>query len=269
MISPLRWLRRKLVLEKRPFPPEWLAILETQAPFYPALSEDEQERLRRLIKLFIWERYFFGAGGFEMNDEARVLIAASACRLILHLDLRYYNQLTEIIVYPSAFVNPQAQGVHLGESHWWGIVVLAWDSVVAGLQNQHDGSDTALHEFAHVLDRSSGAYDGTPPLHRFSDYYPWARVLTEHYLRLQERRKPQRKALREYGATNEAEFFAVATEVFFETPQRLWNNVPDLYEEFARFYRHDPLGRLASTSASDIPLPPAQQEESSGGKTAH
>jgi hypothetical protein len=232
------WRRRRLA--RRELPAVWPTILERQVPFYRELSPPEQARFRELLKVFVWEKRFFAAGGLELTDEIRVVIAATAVRLVLHLDLSYYDRLTEIVVYPSTYKRPDEEGGMLGEAHSFGTVVLSWDAVLEGLRHPGDGHETGAHEFAHVLDQRDGAFDGTPPLRRFGDYQPWAEVLSEHFLALGEGRRRQRKALNPYGATNEAEFFAVATESFFERPRKLRERLPDLYEELRRFYGCDP-----------------------------
>ena len=172
----------------------------------------------------------------EIDDEVKVVIAATAIRLALHLDDSVYNRLTEIVVYPSHYHHPGEDSVVFGEAHHWGTVVLSWDAVLGGLSNPSDGHDTATHEFAHVLDRNSGRFDGTPELRARDDYRPWAMVLSRHFERLRANKRPERRLLGEYGATNEAEFFAVATEVFFERPETMLKNAPELYEQLSHFY---------------------------------
>jgi Mlc titration factor MtfA (ptsG expression regulator) len=233
------WKRRRLA--KRPFPEQWLPYLEQRVGFYPQLPEQWRDRFHELLKVFVWDKHFIGAGGMEITDEVRVVIGAAAVRMVLHLDLSYYDRLTEIVVYPSHYKHPDEEGAILGEAQSWGTVVLAWDAVVQGLKNIHDGHDTATHEFAHVLDRADGAFDGTPVLRALSSYHPWAEVMSHHYGRLKKRARPERKALRSYGAKNEAEFFAVATESFFEKPEQLHKRTPDLYDLLKRFYGCDPL----------------------------
>ena len=192
--------------------------------------------------VFESEKSFIGAGGFEVGEEARVVISAAAVRLVLHLDIDCFDRMREIVVYPAAYKHPERDGAILGEVSDWHTVVLSWQDVLTGLANPRDGHDTASHEFAHVLDRESGAFNGTPTLRAREDYAPWGRVLSEHYLRLRARDPKARKLLRDYAATNEAEFFAVATEVFFERPKLMADNAPDLYEEFCRFYGFDAAG---------------------------
>ncbi len=232
------WRRRKLA--RKPFPTPWLAILEQQVPFYLRLSPDLQQRLRALLKLFVWEKHWVGAGGQEITAEVQVVIAACAARLVLHRDLAEFDQLSEIVVYPSAYKHADRDGAILGEAHLWGTVVLAWSSVQNGLRNPDDGHDTATHEFAHVIDRNDGEFDGTPILERFREYGPWAQVMSGHFLRLQQGRRDLRKVMRDYGATNEAEFFAVATESFFEKPAQMLKRTPELYTLLQSFYGGDP-----------------------------
>ena len=232
-----RWRR-----EKDPFPTAWLPHLEQRVPFFSELEGPIREKFLTLVKLFVWEKHWVGAGELEITDEIKVVVAATAARLVLHLDLSYYDRLTEIIVYPSHYNHPDqvGGGVIFGEAHAWGTVVLSWDAVTHGLANPRDGHDTATHEFAHVLDRRDGEFDGTPDLRRMGHYAPWARVMNEHFEALQKRRKRQRKVLRMYGAQNEAEFFAVATESFFEKPHQMKKHTPELYTELVRFYGFDP-----------------------------
>lgn len=225
---------------KRTLPPEWTGWLEQYVPFYPALAGEVQERFLRYLRAFVWDKHFFGAGGLDITDQHRVVIAAAAVRLVLNLDLSYYDHLTEIIVYPNDYLHPDSDDVILGEAQQWGTVVLSWDAVLDGMANGRDGHDTALHEFAHVLDVADGAFDGTPELHRFGDYRTWARVMSKEFLKLRHDVPRRRTVLREYGATDEAEFFAVASETFFEKPQQLKEKAPELYEELSRFYRVEP-----------------------------
>ncbi len=238
MTGFFRSLRRNR-LRRRPLPAEWLAPLERYAPFFSQLAPEPRERFLEMLKLFVWEKEFIGAGGFVITDEVRVVVAATAVRLVLYLDFSYYDHLREVIVYPDAFKIPDRTGVVLGEAKNWGSVILSWRSVLAGLNNPSDGHSTATHEFAHVLDREDGSFDGTPELRRYSHYAAWASVMGEHFHKLREGRRLERQVLDDYGGVNEAEFFAVATESFFEKPRQMKEKTPDLYEELKRFYGWD------------------------------
>ena len=233
------WRRRRLA--QRPWPTPWDEILRTRVPFTRSLSDTDKDVFRRHLKAFVWEKAWIGAGGQTIDDEVKVVIAAAAVRLIQNLDLTYYDNLTEIVVYPSTYRHPSQGGAAIfGEAHRFGTVVLAWDAVTHGLSTTTDGHDTATHEFAHVLDVRDGTFDGTPQLHAREDYLTWARVMTKGFHKLRARDRRQRKVLRNYGATNEAEFFAVATESFFEKPRQMKKHTPDLYAELVRFYGQDP-----------------------------
>lgn len=246
--------RRRERIRAQPFPPEWLAIIERNVPMYARLSETDRRELLRRVLVFVAEKNFEGAGGLEMTDEVRVTIAAQACVLLLRLDDDdYYPRLRSIIVYPAAYRAPREMregeivreddAVHLGESWSHGAVVLSWNSARRGAADPRDGKNVILHEFAHQLDQEDGAADGTPELDRLALYAPWARVLSEHYLALRKAARTGRKTLLDpYGATDEAEFFAVASECFFERPVQLRARHPGLYEELSAYYGQDPAG---------------------------
>lgn len=229
------WKRHRL--RKRPFPEEWEAYLRKHVPFYLSLPAELKEGFLEKLKIFAWEKDFTGARGFEITDEVRVVISAVAVRLILHLDLSYYDRLSEVVVYPyDVLKHPITEQEIVGEHHFWGIVILSWPALLEGLKNPEDGYEAGTHEFAHALDRSTGSYDGTPPLRDPSHYRSWARVMSKHFLRLRKGVALESQMLDEYGATNEAEFFAVATELYFERPDELKRRLPELYRELKKFY---------------------------------
>ena len=244
-----RWRRKRLL--QRPFPADWLPWLERTVPFFSRLSADEQVQLKQQIILFIDSKHFHGCDGLAITDEIRVTIAAEACLLLLNRSTQGYPRLKHILVYPTAFrairqegnadgtSSEQSRGL-LGESWHAGKVVLSWDDVQAGLADLRDGYNVALHEFSHQLDSESGSANGAPPL-RSARYPRWEQVLSEEFRTLQkalERHKPH--VMDYYGATNPAEFFAVATETFFEKPWRMQRRHPELYEELQQYYRVDP-----------------------------
>lgn len=222
-------------------PEAWPSILERDVPFYVAFDAEDKVKFLVRLKAFVWRIAWVEAGGMVITDRVKVVTAAAAVRLALHLDVDIYHRLSEIVMYPSHYKHPGQDGqVVFGEAHAWGTVVLSWEAVLHGLANPEDGHDTATHEFAHVLDRNSGDFNGTPELRARQHYRPWALVLSERYERLRDGKAAERRVLREYGATNEAEFFAVATEAFFERPAQMAEHTPDLYDELARFYGVDP-----------------------------
>ena len=248
------WLkeRRRKQVREREFPAAWRKIIDRNVPFVRYLSPADRKELEGDVMIFLSEKNFEGAGGLEMTDEIRVTIAAQACILLLHRVTDYYQGLYSIIVYPSVYIAPQkvqeGRGIilegmqpRLGESWTRGAVVLSWDDVLAGAADIHDGHNVVFHEFAHQLDAQDGSMDGAPILSDHSMYATWARVLGEEYKRLQQDTALGKVTLLDqYGATNPAEFFAVATEFFFEKPQQLRQQLAQLYEELRGFYKQDP-----------------------------
>jgi Mlc titration factor MtfA (ptsG expression regulator) len=243
-----RHKRRRLLAT--PFPAAWDLILTKNLPPYARLTPDLRRQLQDAIRIFIGEKSFEGCGGLTMTDEIRVTIAAQACMLLLNRRVECYPGLYSILVYPSTYVagirhtggtQPEDNSVRLGESWPIGAVVLAWDSVRSGAINFHDGHNVTMHEFAHQLDQLDGSSDGVPVLANRSAYSAWARVFSKEYEELRQKTAHGRKSLLDaYGATNPAEFFAVATETFFEKPGRLKSRHPELYAELAGFYRVNP-----------------------------
>jgi Mlc titration factor MtfA (ptsG expression regulator) len=235
-----------------PFPEEWVEILERNIGIYRNLPMPLRLQLRQLIKQFLHQKHFSGAGGLEVTDEMRITIAAQACMLQLNRNSGLYAGLKYIIIYPSAFVvtrsETDASGVvsHgrkglLGESWQNGKVILAWDNVLHGARNFVDGSNVVLHEFAHQLDSETGSTDGAPLLAGESSYRSWASALSGEYAVLQrDARSGRRSLLDHYGATNPAEFFAVATETFFEKPGRMARHHQELFEILQSYYKIDP-----------------------------
>jgi Mlc titration factor MtfA (ptsG expression regulator) len=235
-----------------PFPEEWVSILERNIQVYKNLPMPLRLQLRRLIKQFLHQKHFSGAAGLEITDEIRVTIAAQASMLQLNRRGDLYPKLKYILVYPSAFVVSRPQGDEsgvvshqqrglLGESWQNGKVILAWDNVLHGASNFVDGHNVVLHEFAHQLDSESGMADGAPLLAGKSSYRSWAGALSHEFEELQkDSRLGRRSLLDHYGATNPAEFFAVATETFFEKPEKMARHHEELFEVLVRYYRIDP-----------------------------
>ena len=245
--------RKRNKLREQPFPADWMSVIEKNVPFYSRLPEIDKLELQQHIMIFIAEKNFEGCGGLEMTDEIKVTIACQACMLLLHRQTDYYPGLYSILVYPSAFLAKSYQELapgyyvetdqaHLGESWKRGALILAWDSVRAGAADIHDGHNVVFHEFAHQLDTEDGAADGAPILERRSMYIAWARILGREYQQLRDEiRLNHETILDQYGATDPAEFFAVATETFFEKPAQLKKKHPELYEELSGFYRVNPV----------------------------
>lgn len=243
---------RKEELLNKPFPESYLKILDANFKTYRKIAKDQQKKLFGLIHLFIDEKDFTGCEGLEITDEIKVTIAAQACLLLLNNKTQpWYKKLHTILVYPSAYIAKdtsveddvisEEDSVRLGESWGGGSIVLSWSHSKKGGRNFHDGENVILHEFAHQLDQVDGPADGVPNFDQRSSYLNWANLLSAEYKKLlRKTMKNQKTLLDKYGATNEAEFFAVATECFFEKPKQMSKKHPELYESLSRYYGLNP-----------------------------
>jgi Mlc titration factor MtfA (ptsG expression regulator) len=262
MFSWLRSRRRRKILEQ-PFPSSWRDILLERFGAYHSLGDEERQRLEQMVQVFLAEKRFEGLGGLEITDEVRVLIAAQACMLILGLSHDLYRKVESILVYPSTVVRPESlfgerrpdgelassEMPLLGEAHLGGPVILAWDAVAHGAVHPDDGLNVVYHEFAHKLDMLDGEADGVPPLGSKAQYRTWAEVCRREYNFLIRRTdRGLESFLDDYGATHPAEFFAVATELFFEKAEEMKRRRPKLYEVLQGFYNQDPAARTDRAS---------------------
>jgi Mlc titration factor MtfA (ptsG expression regulator) len=244
------WRRKRLMAE--PLDPDWLAIIERNVPYYHRLEPDMRRRMQGLVQVFLDEKLFEGCGGLEISDPIRLTVAAHACILLLGRDAELYPKLRSVLVYPGTYVAPLSrrgpggvvtEGIQArsGESWSHGNVVLSWGDVLLCASPNRTGRNVVLHEFAHQLDSESGSNEGAPVLQQPDMYADWASVLGKEYQSLinaAEQGKPT--LLDQYGATSPAEFFAVATECFFEKPVEMSMMHPELYGQLKLFYQQDP-----------------------------
>ncbi len=241
--------RRKLL--SAGLSPEEKEILTRHVSLYRRLPEELKRELEGLVRVFLDEKSFEGCDGLAIDEEMKLVIAAQACVLLLNRKTNYFPKLETILVYPSAYfarakkkIGSQLiedEDARLGESWNDGSLVLAWEHVKNEANDLNDGQNVVLHEFAHQLDQEDGGADGAPPLEGRTSYIKWARVLRSEYESLKMKADMgTRDVINAYGATNPAEFFAVATEAFFEKPLTMKTRHPDLYEEFREYYALDP-----------------------------
>lgn len=251
MFSWLRQRRRRQLLAE-PFPAEWDAILASHVRDYRWLAEDERRRLQDDARIFVAEKHWEGCAGLELTDEMRVAVAGWACLLVLNRPHDYFGHVKSILLYPESYVGPDMtrEGlVHedielLGQAHYRGPVILSWRDVAAASRPRSRRQNVVLHEFAHQLDMQDRSVDGTPPLDSREDYQAWVEVMNREYDRLTDDWAAGRPTVLDpYGASDEAEFFAVATEAFFVQPLSLVSEHPELYELLKRFYRQDTAAR--------------------------
>lgn len=244
-------IRRRFSRSAPTFDELWRPILEGDFEHWLTLSETEIERMEMLVASFFHLTRWEAASGFELNDEIKVLISAQASMLLLGLEIDNYPQLTSVIVHPSTVrlrggynmgggVQSSEVPPLLGQAHFRGPVLLSWNAARRGAKNPDAGQNVVYHEFAHRLDMLDGVTDGTPPLDDEEARLRWVRVCTAAYDTV---RAEGSEVLRSYAGTNPAEFFAVATEVFFNRPVAVRQHEPELYEELRAFYHQDPAKR--------------------------
>lgn len=250
-----RW-RRARTLRSHPLDAQsWAACVE-HFSFLRVLDAADRQRLHDQIVLFLAGKSIQGAGGLTVTADMRLLIAAQACLLILNLDLDYYRDWVEIIVYPDEFVTDHEYTdedgvVHRmrapisGEAWEHGPVILSWRDAEAA--DGGDGYNVVMHEFAHKLDMLNGEADGFPPLHADMDREAWTGAFSSAYADLQRRIEARDDTrIDDYAAEDPAEFFAVLSEMFFEMPLALREDYPAVYAQMAAFYRQDPARRAES-----------------------
>ncbi len=248
--------RRRRKLRAQKFSDAWRQILLHNVPYAQRLTNDERRQLEGHIHILLHEKHWEGCGGLELSDEIRVTVAAQAALLLLNRQANFYPKLTSILIYPDHYraegtrmigggIIVESEEVRAGESWYRGAIVVSWSHTQHGAINTGDGLNVVLHEFAHQLDAETGSMNGTPLLPDARTYDEWARICTRDYRKLQsDLRRGRFSTLRPYAATNPAEFFAVATETFFERPAPLRQSHPELYDLLRAYYHQDPAARL-------------------------
>ncbi|MGP4973057.1 zinc-dependent peptidase [Psychrobacter alimentarius] len=249
MFNIIKGWREQRILDSSEFAHEDWARAAERIVILDRLSGDELSRLFDLATLFLADKSITGAQGFEITDTVRQSIALQACLPILNLSLEWYDGWSSIIIYQGSYKSDSTTVdefgiVHEGSQHrsgeaWQrGPVVLSWKD--AKHSGERDGHNVVIHEFVHKLDMMNGRANGFPPLQPDMDPTRWTEIMSRDFEDFQTHRK---SGLDRYGATNPAEFFAVLSEVFFETPKKLVDAYPDIYDIMVKFFRQDTLKR--------------------------
>jgi Mlc titration factor MtfA (ptsG expression regulator) len=252
----IRWWkqRRRRKLLARPLPDLWRATLDEVA-LYQRLSAAEQAGVGNYLRVFIPEKNWEGCRGFQITAEVQVIIAAQVAILVLGFGDEYFDQVQSILVYPDSYVAKdntltggfvlEGQSARAGEAWHRGPVILSWPDVLADAHGDRGGHNLVLHEFAHQLDMLNGRVaDGVPPMESAGELERWTRVVEREYERLvADCTRGYPPLLDCYGTKHKSEFFAVATEAFFEQPRAMQHHHQELYELFCDFYRQDPASR--------------------------
>ncbi len=255
MIWCLKNWRRHYILRRKSIPEAiWRNVL-AQLSFLRGLTQTEMIQLRQWTVLFLHEKKINGVQGLIVTEEMRVMIAVQACLLILKLDMDYYSDWVEVIVYPGRFIldheytdeNGIVHAIHMvasGESWFAGPVILSWEDVTDTHNEQ--GHNLVIHEFAHKLDMQNGAANGFPALHEDMNPRQWTMVFSAAYeIFCQQVEQGNELVMDPYAAESPAEFFAVLSEVFFVRPYQIKQYFPEVYQQLVKFYRQDPAMRWA------------------------
>jgi Mlc titration factor MtfA (ptsG expression regulator) len=258
--APLWRARRRAAHMARPLVPGAIAAVDRNVPAVRHLPPDLRARLESLMSAFLAEKQFIGCNGLVVSDEVRATIAALACLLVLGRR-GHYDELHSILVYPSAFwvedevedeagVVEKRRRVLSGEAWDSSRIILSWDDVLEAARAPGEGYNVALHEFAHYLD-AEGL--GLPAGQRaISDWADDLAVEFESLLDAVDR--GEHTFLDPYAAEDSAEFFAVATEDYFERPVELRAAHPRLYAMLQEFYALDPAAWV--TRQATVAVPP-------------
>jgi len=246
-----RWRRARILRKERLDDALWHQALGRHR-LLAGFSDDELERLRERVILFLHDKHIEGAAGLMLDDGMRLSIALQACVPLLNLPQDWYDGWVEIIVYPSEFM-PEVEWedeygvvhvgkeVRAGEAWLQGPVILSWADIG---EDFGDGINVAIHEFAHKIDMLNGDADGFPPLHSDMARETWTEIFSsayDHFCAAVDR--DIELGIDPYAADSAGEFFAVTSEVFFERPEILKAAYPQVYLQLTAFYRQDPYRR--------------------------
>jgi hypothetical protein len=241
-----------LFFRRRPasLPERSRTLLQQRLPHYARLTPELRTRFELRVAEFLARKKFYGCNDLAVTEEMRVLIAGMACLLILRPEARVYPNLRSVLLYPTAFwvrheepdedtgVVYEDEVLQVGESQDWGRVVLSWEDVEAALEG--DPVNVPAHEFAHQLDDENPGHDGAPLL---ADYARWSKVMRAAYDALCRKGSA---VLDDYGTQGPSEFFAVATEAYFQSGRALRRHHRELYELLRDYY-------LLDTASGDAP----------------
>ncbi len=235
--------RERVRLMKEPFPPLWEKILDERVAFYTRLEPEEKTRFEKELQIFLAETPVTGVR-CEIDDMIRVLVGASAVIPIFGFPSWEYDMLDEVLVYPHAFdgtlreddgLEMFASGMVGTDGLFNGVMILSKPDLLRGFEVHGDRDNVGIHEFAHLIDKATGDVDGVPVSLPPESVQPWLRLMHKEL----SREARERSDIDPYGFTNEEEFFAVASEYFFEAPERLAKNHPELYNMLETIFRQD------------------------------
>ncbi len=232
ILFAVKFLQKKRITVTDPLPVHLKKILEDQVPFYQQLNEDKQKEFVERAAKFLATTKISGVKTI-VEDIDRVLIAASAIIPIFNFPGWEYRNLHEVLLYPDSFdheFEQQGEGRNIlgmvGTGALNHVMILSQFELRQAFTNTTGKNNTAIHEFVHLVDKSDGEIDGLPEVLLDKKYIrPWLQLMRQKIQEIYD----DNSDINPYGATNEAEFFAVVSEYFFERPDLLKENHPELY----------------------------------------
>lgn len=248
-------LNKKWKLPKGQFPDIWKKILLQKVSFYNSLSQEEQRHFEYKVHEFLSNCDIIGIN-VEVDDTDKVLVAASAIIPIFSFKDWQYLDLKEVILYPSSFnerFETSGEGRSIlgmvGTGYMEGKMILSKPALYHGFDNESDKKNTAIHEFVHLIDKADGSIDGIPSALLERQYtIPWIDLIGKKISEICKNDSD----INPYGATNNAEFFSVASEYFFERPKLLEIKHPELYALLQQIFKHDTSNRNLKRANADI-----------------
>ena len=250
-----RKVRRRAVLQKQPFPPSWETVLQQEVSFFRALDESEKDRFREEVRIFLDEKRITGIKN-SVDDKVRVLVAASAIIPVFGFPGWEWDQIHEVLIYPTTF-NEQYEIGRVGNRDVLGMVgrgamnrmmILSKPELLQGFRGAQDRKNVGIHEFTHLLDKSDGAVDGIPSRLPGSVVTPWLKLIHQEM----ETIRAGHSDINPYGLKNEAEFFAVVSEYFFENPDKMKRKHHELYAMLEQVFQQNPQAQFKKSLMSMV-----------------
>lgn len=231
-------LAKHFVLFKKKLEPGEESILFNYSRMYRSLPDNEKAVFEHRVARFIEEKTFIGESGFQLTRTQKIIIASIAVKLTFGLRRYSMPVVKKIIVFPGPFKNMRTGNVHKGEFNPnTGHIAFSWRDLMEGIEDPNDNLHLGLHEFTHALiyELLHGSWADSYFKFRYAD----VKAIIKHPKNAQYLR--EHPYLREYAHTNMMEFFAVAVEHFFETPDQFQRELPVLYKRFSLMLNIDPM----------------------------
>jgi len=238
-----RRIRRRQTILNKPFPPEWETVLQRDVIFFRILTPEAKHRFRNQLQVFLGEKRITGIK-FRLDTTTRVLAAVSAIIPIFGFPDWEWDQINEVLIYPTrfdsnfTFGNEQGHNIlgMVGTGNLNRLMILSKPDLINGFRNTTDKRSVGIHEFAHLVDKTDGRIDGIPKVGLDRQAIgPWIDLVRRKMVEIE----AGQSDINRYALTNEAEFFAVVSEYFFERPNIMQRKHPELYATLERVFNQD------------------------------